>query len=361
MNISSGVRVGISIWVSAIFALTLTASAQDISGELEEIRNTYRLPALGAAYISNGQVSPYMRGIRKVGKSTKATVSDKFHLGSDTKALTGTLVALYIERGFFSWTSTLAEIFPECVSTMHPAIQGVTVEMMMAHHSGITGNTSISVPASSVMDQRRYIVQTVTSWEPVNAPGTTYRYANFNYIIAGAILEKIAGVSWETILNNELFVPLAMSSCGHGVAGSQSANPPIQPWPHTSNRVPTWADNPPWLGPAGRVHCSMADWLKFAKLHLDGVNGVAIPIGLGVASFQKMHTAYPGWNYTYGGWALMSDGSLWHAGSNTLNYHQVWVYPSLNLAFVAATNIGGTNARTATSEALAVVKNVFGL
>jgi hypothetical protein len=118
-------------------------------------------------------------------------------------------------------------------------------------------------------------------------------------------------------------------------------------------------DNPPAMNSAARVHCSFTDWAKFLQMHLDGHNGVQ---GLLVSTsvFTKLHTAYPGQTYTYGGWILTQRDwaggpVLTHEGSNTLNLAAVWIAPAKNRILMTATNIATDDARTAYNEALSYV------
>ena len=52
-------------------------------------------------------------GTRKRGTEIAATLNDQWHLGSDTKAMTATLVAKLVEKGRLKWESTVAEVFPD--------------------------------------------------------------------------------------------------------------------------------------------------------------------------------------------------------------------------------------------------------
>jgi CubicO group peptidase (beta-lactamase class C family) len=59
----------------------------------------HKVPALGAAVVVNDDIRVAVAGVRKAGNATAATAQDKFHLGSCTKSMTATLVALLVEEG----------------------------------------------------------------------------------------------------------------------------------------------------------------------------------------------------------------------------------------------------------------------
>ena len=153
-----------------------------------------------------------------------------------------------------------------------------------------------------------------------------------------------------------------MKSCGFGPQASPYEDPPDQPWPHRFNvNKPTpiipdkYADNAFTLGPAGTFYCSMNDWAKFAQLHIDGFNKLST-IVLKPESFVKLHTKFPGQDYTYGGWQLVErpwggGPVLTHRGSNNHNATELWIAPLKNVALLAATNIAGDAAWRAIDQA----------
>ncbi|STX28514.1 chitinase [Legionella beliardensis] len=323
--------------------------------DINQIRLNYNVPALGGLKRQNGASALYISGYRKWGDSTLATSADQFHLGSCTKAMTATLLAIYVERGLLSWDTTLDKLFPELSATMNPAFKSVSLGMLTTHMSGIGVNSYdnaslwayISNPNLDPVEGRKYLARVVLSAAPDNSPGKTYAYNNYNYVIAAAALENLTKNSWENLITSQLFIPLAMNSCGFGQAGNKQSVPPDQPWGHSTdanlNPVPVFSDNPQTIGPAGTVHCSMSDWAKFGQVHLDGYNKLDTPI-LKASSFVKLHTPYPGQTYTYGGWLKFDsaggDGpTFWHNGSNTMNFAQIWLVPLKKTLILSATNI----------------------
>src|SRR2546423_1360538 len=85
----------------------------DLSQKLETVRAAEHLPALGTAVWEHGAlVAIGMSGLRKADDPDhRATVDDLWHLGSDTKAMTATLVGMYVDRGKLHWDDTLGRLF----------------------------------------------------------------------------------------------------------------------------------------------------------------------------------------------------------------------------------------------------------
>src|ERR1043165_8579602 len=76
-------------------------------------------------------------GVRKRGSADGITLDDRFHLGSCTKAMTATLVAMFVEDGKLNWTTTLGELFADTVKRMHPAWEKATLRQVLAHRAGL--------------------------------------------------------------------------------------------------------------------------------------------------------------------------------------------------------------------------------
>jgi CubicO group peptidase (beta-lactamase class C family) len=355
------------------------SSADDLTSLLDPIRQKYDLPALaGAIVTSKGLAGVGAVGVRKYGTNTPVTVNDQFHLGSDTKAMTATLLATLVEEGKLSWSTTLEQVFPELASRMNPAYRKVTLEQMLAHRAGFTdeswpkgkSNRDMYELPGSPRVQRAAYVEMVLSEPPVNEPGSTFLYSNRSYAVAGAIAEKITDISWEALMQTRIFDPLDMKTCGFGAMGEPNSDSKKidQPWQHTlllAAHRPVEpgprADNAPVIGPAGTVHCSVVDWGKFITAHLRGEQGQAGI--LKPETFKRLHTPPLGGDYGFG-WIVVDRSwaggrALNHAGSNTMNYAVVWMAPAKDFAVLVMTNQAGGETFNACDAAAAALIGRF--
>jgi len=68
---------------------------------------------MAAAVVRNGEtVAVGVAGVRTRGKPDKIATRDRFHIGSDTKALTAMLCGILVDEGKLKWGQTLGETFP---------------------------------------------------------------------------------------------------------------------------------------------------------------------------------------------------------------------------------------------------------
>jgi CubicO group peptidase (beta-lactamase class C family) len=377
--------VAFGIAVSGVAAQSLQGPAAqvekavpvDVSDAIEAIRARAGLPAM-AVVVTHGRdvVARGVCGVRKLGDETKATFDDQWHLGSCTKSMTATLIAVLVEDGKLRWSSTLGEVFPEI--EMDEKWKGVTVEQLLAHRAGVPKDlqrdgmwAALWKATGDTRAARVEFMRTLFKRPPVHEPGTKYEYANGGFMIAGAMAEKVCDKGWEELMREKVFGPLGMKSAGFGIPGAKGKVE--QPWGHAP-LGPVQSDNPKALGPAGTVHCSMEDWGKYIAVHTGGwreERGAGEWL-LKPESIAKLHTAYeaPGQEYGYGWgiaervWGKGPGGKgtvVTHSGSNTTWFCVVWAAPEKDMAVMVATNKAGDRAAKACDDAASeMIKRYFG-
>src|SRR5882672_7938750 len=93
-------------------AAVLTSPQFDLTGLLDSIRHKAGIPALGGAvWYGDELVAMGVAGVRKHGSAAPVTVRDRWHLGSNTMAMTATLIGLYVDQGVVRFEDTLGALF----------------------------------------------------------------------------------------------------------------------------------------------------------------------------------------------------------------------------------------------------------
>ncbi len=330
---------------------------------LAPLRAQFDLPAVAGAVLSGSFVFLGAVGVRKYDTpAIKVTHDDQFHLGSCTKAMTGTLIGQLVEQGLIDWTTKVLDIFPFMRGFANPAYKDVTVDHLLAHRSGFS-SAFPSEPllqnaiALSFPPQQRYCFTQAALMQVPAVQLGQWNYSNNNYTVLGAIIENFTGLSWEMCMATRLFAPLGMTTAGFGPMG-YGAPFMSQPWQHTlsgNQHTPispsTWTDNPEVIGPAGTVHCSVLHWMRFVQEHVKGLNGKGTLMK--TTTYQRLHRHMFGDGsqnspYYAGGWGEMTTswGNLVynHMGSNLQNVAVVMMSPSKQFAVVTMTNQGGAEA-----------------
>jgi len=362
-----------------------------IDAQLQELISTYNIPALGVTVDDGSVVVHAHSGVRKFGTNESVSADAVWHLGSNTKSMTATIIALLVQEGLLTWDTTMKDIFVDIFPKIHDNVQNVTLKELAAHRSGISGTfgfdpgtpayMQLSIYAMDEVPARAVAVSNILGDSPLGwqANGTrgAYEYSNNNYIILGHVIDVITGKPAEEVIKTKIWEPLGLSSA------SWEPLSPNSPWPHMPNLTTLepypypegWPvelrDLPPPLNPAGLAHMTTADYNKWLRVHVDPAAQKLI--GLDSEQLAILHTAPPILNptertYTYGGWVRYvgeacsnstTDGyCLFHTGSNLMNIAQGWVDTTRNLTVSVMANCppvsGGADA---TMAALGLLKS----
>ena len=314
--------------------------AQYLTGPVERGES----PGLFAAVIDEEGVRAVgAAGVRKQGSPEQVTVNDLTHVGSNTKAMTSTMLAALVEDGVFphDWETTIADVFPELLEEIHAGYHAVDLFQLVRMTGGIPRNATDWGAHQDQPDivERRYAILRDNLTEAPAGPVGEFLYSNLGYMIAGAMAETLTGESWEVLMAKHLFAPLGITTAGFGPPGTPGAVD--QPWGHYWSALgiltPVQFDNPEAVGPAGTVHISIEDWAKFVGLWFPSQTPAILDrTSLDELTDPDSGDYAAGWNVAQREWA---DGiALWHDGSNGVWRTVLWIAPELGIAYVAAAN-----------------------
>ncbi len=371
-----GTSVAAPVLTVAAGAMAQQAGPAGLDGVLTPFLARFGLPALAAAVVRGGVVvAAGAVGTRRAGTQSPVTIHDRFHIGSDTKAMTSLLAAILVEQGRIRWDSTVAEVFPAMVEGMDAGLKTVTLVQLLSHTSGIAGDNeafdallarSLALDSLNLNELRTWLVREWRTQPLAAPPGTKWAYSNMGYTMAGTMLEHVGGKSWEELIVQHIFTPFRLRSAGFGPQSSLGrVDAPLGHVILPDGTLKPMlagpdADNPLIIGPAGTVHLSVLDFAAWAGWHAGG--GRRAPHVVRPETVRKLHTkvmelpprpdaapgtpgsgAYAlGWGIFQPPWATAP--MLTHNGSNLMNLASLWLMPSADWAVALVTNVGGTKA-----------------
>lgn len=290
------------LWICLLGCAITPAPITEKSGDsdfaqlLETIRQKEKLPAIAASVIIDGDIyAKAAVGTRKYGTDNWVTIEDKFLIGSCGKAFTATLAAILINEGLLKWDTNVGEVFPEI--KMQPEWESITIQHLLTNRSGYADDTNSKLlPNDQIlplwhdnnppMDMRNSYMKIAINIKPRHPPNEVVIYANSGFLVAGVMLETVSNESFENLMQEKLFNPLALNTAGYG--SPATIDPISQPYGHFSSS-PIKKDFPDYISPLGNVAISIGDWSKFALFHLNAYQDFN-PILLDSVTLQKLHT-----------------------------------------------------------------------
>ena len=168
------------------------------------------VPSASVAVVKDGKIA-YVKayGDARLDPKTSATSQMRYSIGSISKQFTAAAILMLQEQGKLSLDDKVAKFIPDLTRANE-----VTVRQILSHTSGYHDYW----PQDYVMPG---MLKPVTAQEIMNRwakipldfePGTKWQYSNTNYVIAGVIVEKAAGMPMWQFLQENIFKPLDMKS-----------------------------------------------------------------------------------------------------------------------------------------------------
>jgi CubicO group peptidase (beta-lactamase class C family) len=339
------------------------SGAKDLYQFAEGQRKKHGLPALGVGIVREGKIIAVgMAGERKLGSGDWATLDDRFNIASCSKSFTAAVAAMLVEKGVARWDMTIKEVFPEMQLSIRPVYADVTLDMFLRHRSGLeswmrTNERWSQWPRdhanSTVTESRRLFTAKVLKDHPRYAPGTETYYCNDGYLVAGSMMERVSGKSWEENVRQMLFEPLDLRSArfgfppsnlttavvsGHGTAAFGRTVP---------DKSPNKYGEPPFGSPGGFLYCSVPDLLRYVDFHIQGAN--ANSKLLSRDSFARLHTPVENQHFALG-WEVevtrdaqgkFLERSIYHGGASGGDRSNMWFCPESRTGTVIVYNHGG--------------------
>jgi CubicO group peptidase (beta-lactamase class C family) len=205
-------------------------------------------------------------GILETEKKGQVDEHTLFQIASVSKAFTSAALAILVDEGKLGWDDPVIDYLPEFRMYDAWVTREFTIRDLLAHRSGLplgAGDLLIFPEAESTRDE---IVRAFRYLKPSSSFRSKYDYDNLLYIVAGEVVARVSGMSYEDFVEQRLFKPMGMSECkanlGRVDRRAEKATPHVD---FTGELEITNSQITDVSAPAGGINCSadgMAQWMK---------------------------------------------------------------------------------------------------
>lgn len=342
----------------------------ELAGMAEQGLELWESPsvALGVTYRGETVFSGAF-GRRDVERDLPADAQTLYQIASCTKAFTAALAAQLVDEGALDWDTPVREYLPEVRFYDEYATRMVCVRDLLCHRTGLPRHEYSWYGTGYT---RQDIVSNLRFLEPNRPLRTTFQYNNQCYVLAGCVLERLTGRTFEELLRERILEPLGMTrsrfyvddlaedpnrALGYGRPDGVDPLHGCVPIPYYKSAVEdraAGAGSP--FAPAGCISSCVDDLLGWARLHLGDASapeGVLSPRALATLHAPQMlldapldmpapERTFP----CYGlGWFVESYRGrtlVQHSGNIDGFSAFVGLIPELDLGVVALTNMNGS-------------------
>lgn len=203
---------GGALAATALPAQAQSADTTQIDAIVEAFMAKFGLPGVAVAVIRPGQPD-YVKGygVRVLGKPETVDVHTQFGVASNTKAFTAAALALLVEAGKVEWDAPVVRYIPE-FKMYDPALTPlVSVRDLLSHRAGLglgQGDLMLFPQSDHTREDQLRGVQFLKPQYPFRSG---YAYNNVMFTIAGLVIERVSGQSYESFVTERLLKPLGMN------------------------------------------------------------------------------------------------------------------------------------------------------
>lgn len=171
----------------------------------------WHIPGVAIAVVTDQDVSmEYTAGVCNIDKKTPVTPYTRFAMASGTKPMTSALIGILEDKGILDYDTPIKTWIPEFKMYDPVTTDNITLRDILCHRSGLVGYDALWPSACShkkFLEKLKYLV-------PAHPFRYQSQYSNIMYTAAGYIAECVAKTPWETLMKENIILPLGMEYSG---------------------------------------------------------------------------------------------------------------------------------------------------
>lgn len=230
----------------------------------------WNLPGLAIAIVKDGKVI-FMKGYgyADVTKKTPVTENTEFQIASNSKAFTGTSLALLEHYGKIKLDDLVRNYLPYFKMQDDYLTNHVTVRDVLSHRIGYeTFQTDLLNWAST--KTRKELIENMANVTPRFGFREKYGYCNMGFVTAGEIIPAVTDTTWDDYLKYHYFLPLGMARTGTTYENFIKSPNASKAYTLLNGNIfeitPSKVDN---IGAAGSITSNVNDLSKWVLMQLD--------------------------------------------------------------------------------------------
>jgi CubicO group peptidase (beta-lactamase class C family) len=285
-----------------LFAQLPASQQAQVDQAVEKVLVRTGVVGASIAIVKDGKLAyAHAYGFARLEDKVPATPEMRYKIGSNSKQLTATAILLLADEGKLSLADPVARFFPDLTRANE-----ITIRQLLSHTSGYEDYYALDYVAPyMVLPTTADAIMATWAKKALNFdPGTKWQYSNTNYVIAGAIIEKITGRPLIDFLRLRIFEKLGMKSPIDVDGQSWSLADPTG-YTRFALGPPRVAipEGPKWIFAAGELAMTPSDMARWdislmngtilkphllreltAEVHLKNGAATGYALGLGIAN-----------------------------------------------------------------------------
>jgi len=329
----------------------------EIDSVVENVLDTFKVPGVAVGIIVDGKILMARGyGYRDLDQKLPVTENTLFGIGSCTKAFTAFILGQLVEEGKIKWDDPVVKYIPELSLMDTYATSSLTIRDIIAHRSGLPRHDFIWFTSQFTKND---VVKALKHLEPSRPLREKFEYNNLMYAVAGLIIEKITGQSWEEVVTARIFLPIGMTNSNSSDKEAQESSNYSMPYDALEGKtrvVPF--QHLDAIAPAVSIYSNVSDMLKWLQLHLsegklvkketlEELHTLQMPLPVGAFPHKKIYE----FGYGLGWFTGMYRGNYYlnHKGQIDGFISQISLLPEKQIGVIVLTNSSACGSSIVTS------------
>lgn len=243
-----------------------------IDSLVEKTLKTFDVPGIAVAVVKDGKIIHAKGyGVRSLHTRQKVDGHTLFGIASNSKAFTVAALGILIDEGKLAWDNKVTDIIPEFKMYNPYVTEDFTIRDLVTHRSGLgLGAGDLMFWPDSNNFTKKDIIHNLRYLKQVSGFRTKYDYDNLMYIVAGEVVAKVSGTSWENFIETRIMQPLDMQETATSFKRVKDKTNVIDPHAPVEGKVQVirrdWSEV---ANAAGGIYSNLTDMCKWIILQMN--------------------------------------------------------------------------------------------
>ncbi len=247
-------------------------SSKQIDSLTELVLKTFDVPGIAVGVVKDGRlIHAKGYGVRSLRTMQKVDENTLFGVASNTKAFTAAALGMLVDEKKITWDDKVSDYIPGFKLYSPYVTEEFTIRDLITHRSGLgLGAGDLMMFPDSSSFTKEEIIHNLRYLKQVSGFRTKYDYDNLLYIVAGEVVAKVSGKSWEDFIESRFLQPLGMTATAVSMKRVKNRTNIIDPHAPVNGKVQAltidWSET---ANAAGGLVSNVTDLSKWIIVQMD--------------------------------------------------------------------------------------------
>ena len=189
-------------------------SSTSIDSLVTATMKTFEVPGIAVAIVKDGKVVHSKGyGVRSLANNLPVDENTLFGIASNSKAFTTAALGMLVDAGNIKWDDKVTDYIPEFKMYDPYVTDAFTIRDLLTHRSGLgLGSGDLMFFPDGNTFTKEEMIRNIRFLKPVSAFRTKYDYDNNLYMVAGEVIARVSGMSWEDFIEQKIMAPIGFTT-----------------------------------------------------------------------------------------------------------------------------------------------------